>query len=157
MSGTTNCMCFNIQGNPLHKYGGSNYSSVIVKRLGVMSLGPLQSTCAFPLQLHRCKKNINSKSIKSPMWLWPDISLHVLSFTFIPFNRPRFAQSTSSTRPYHFHPRWPCATVVSVANALQWGTWSSSITGGLERSRSRFSWNKLMMFVFDKPRMGHNV
>ena len=33
MSGTTNCMCFNIQGNPLHKHGGSNYSSVIVKRL----------------------------------------------------------------------------------------------------------------------------
>ena len=66
MSGTTNCMCFNIQGNPLHKYDGSNYSSVIVKRLGVMSLGPLQSTGkAFPLQLHRCKKTSTAKASKA--------------------------------------------------------------------------------------------
>ena len=60
----TLCKCVML-GNPLHNYGGSNYSSVTVKRLGVMSLGPLQSTGkAFPLQLHKCKKHQQQKHQK---------------------------------------------------------------------------------------------
>lgn len=60
MSGTTYCMCFNIQGNPLHNYDGtsSNYSSVIVKRLGVMSLGLYKALVLFHYSF------IDAKNIK---------------------------------------------------------------------------------------------